>query len=329
MIEGGPGTGKTTMAKAFIKKHKGLKGLYLCHNILLAKKIEYDLVQEDLYNCESTTYGRFLKSRFGLDLSTVNPSILKQTLIQTDVERYDYIIIDEAQDIADKGIDILLDCLTDPIGNGVETGRYLIFYDIEQGYNSNFRNIDELIINTSNNAAHFKLSENKRIITNKKFVDIANGILELNDGDEYTAFMNDLMRVETPNLSITIADSTTLSRIIKRIIKDVGDQKNTVFLVHSAFNHMSSLVDTNESIYSDLLLKPFIHEIDESEFENPDHSTVPFTTILKYKGLETHKVILLLPDKKGIVGDVSNFLFETYVGLTRAMMELKIILYKQ
>ena len=29
-IEGGPGTGKTTIAKAFIKKNKGLNGLYLC-----------------------------------------------------------------------------------------------------------------------------------------------------------------------------------------------------------------------------------------------------------------------------------------------------------
>ena len=62
IIEGGPGTGKTTMAKAFIKKHLGLRGLYLCNNIFLQAKIKEELVQEDLYNCEVNTYGRFILS---------------------------------------------------------------------------------------------------------------------------------------------------------------------------------------------------------------------------------------------------------------------------
>lgn len=43
LIEGGPGTGKTTMAKAFIKRHSGLKGLYLCWTGLLASKVRLDL----------------------------------------------------------------------------------------------------------------------------------------------------------------------------------------------------------------------------------------------------------------------------------------------
>ena len=50
------------MAKAFIKKNKGLKGLYLCQNILLHAKVREELVQEDLYNCDVYTFGRFLKS---------------------------------------------------------------------------------------------------------------------------------------------------------------------------------------------------------------------------------------------------------------------------
>ena len=60
IVEGGPGTGKTTMAKAFIKKHKGLKGLYLCQNILLYAKIREELIQEDLYNCEVYTLNRYM-----------------------------------------------------------------------------------------------------------------------------------------------------------------------------------------------------------------------------------------------------------------------------
>ena len=43
IIEGGPGTGKTTIAKAFIRKYKNLRGVYLCWNNLLASKIKHDL----------------------------------------------------------------------------------------------------------------------------------------------------------------------------------------------------------------------------------------------------------------------------------------------
>ena len=332
LIEGGPGTGKTTMAKAFIKKHNGLKGLYLCQNILLQAKIKEDLVQEDLYNCEVYTYGRFIQSLAGSTFpqnETITSAIVKQILDLNNHKFYDYVIIDEAQDIADLGVIPLLNSITSNTGNGINIGSYLIFYDIEQGYNSNYRKIDELISDLLGCAAHYQLNENKRVITNKEIVRIANHVLELESNDQYLGYLKEISEDEHPYLSITKCDcNKSLSRAFRAAIKQSSDTTNTVVLVHSAFKHTMSTADAGMTLYDSLSCKPGVHILDEKDISNPDKSSIPFTSILKYKGLETHKVILVIPEQCES-SDLRNFLFEVYVGITRAMMELQILTFKQ
>jgi hypothetical protein len=332
LIEGGPGTGKTTMAKAFIKKHNGLKGLYLCQNILLQAKIKEDLVQEDLYNCEVNTYGRFIQSLAGSTFpknEIITSAIVKQILDSNNHKLYDYVIIDEAQDIADLGVIPLLNRITSNTGNGITTGSYLIFYDIEQGYNSNFRNIEEFISDLLCCAAHYQLNENKRVITNKEIVRIANHVLELDSNDQYIGYLKEISESEHPYLFITKCDcNKTLSRAFRTAIKQSSDMTNTVVLVHSAFKHIMSTADAGMTLYDSLSCKPGVHILDEKDISKPDKSSIPFTSILKYKGLETHKVILVIPEQCES-NDLRNFLFEVYVGITRAMMELQILTFKQ
>lgn len=326
LIEGGPGTGKTTMAKAFVKKHKGAKGLYLCHNILLAKKMEIDLFKEQLTNCEVFTYGRFLAS---LGLSREQSISYEDMSKMNNHKIYDYIIIDEAQDIVDKGIDVILNSFTSGIGNGLETGAYLIFYDIEQGYNSNYRRLESVVNDLQRYAVHYKLNENKRIITNKQLVKIANDFLQLESNKDYIKYTRELSEKSIPNLMVQQTDSTrTLSKAFREAVNNSGDKKNTVVLVHSDFKHKSASKDDHSmTLYDALSCKPEIHELDEKDVEKPDLSTVPFTSILKYKGLETNKVILVIPYDL-ITNNIRNFLFEVYVGFTRAMMELHVIVHK-
>lgn len=326
LIEGGPGTGKTTMAKAFVKKHKGARGLYLCHNILLAKKMERDLFLEKLTNCEVFTYGRFLDS---LGFSG------KQSLTHEDLSGinnhkvYDFIIIDEAQDIIDKGIDIILNSFTTGFGNGLETGAYLVFYDIEQGYNSNYRRLESVVDDLQRYAAHYKLNENKRIITNRQLVKIANDFLQLESNNEYIKYIKELSAKNIPNLMVQLTDSTkTLSMAFRNAISKSDDKKDTVVIVHSDFKHKSASKDDHSmTLYDALSCKPGTHILDEKDVENPDLSSIPFTSILKYKGLETNKVILVIPYEL-ITNNIRNFLFEVYVGFTRAMMELHVIVHK-
>lgn len=326
LIEGGPGTGKTTMAKAFVKKHKGANGLYLCHNILLAKKMEQDFFIEGLLNCEVYTYGRFLSS---LGLSG-EQSISYEDLSTTNNHKiYDFIIIDEAQDIIDKGIDVILNSFTSGLGNGLETGAYLVFYDIEQGYNNNYRRLESVVDDLQRYAAHYKLNENKRIITNKQLVIIANDFLQLESNDDYIKFIRELSIKNIPNLMVQLTDNTkTLSKAFREAVNNSGDKKNTVVLVHSDFKHKpASKEDHSMTLYDALSCKPGTHILDEKDVENPDLSSVPFTSILKYKGLETNKVILVIPYDI-MPNNIRNFLFEVYVGFTRAMMELHVIVHK-
>jgi DNA helicase IV len=332
IIEGGPGTGKTTLAKAFIKKHNGLNGLYLCQNTLLQARVKEDLVQEDLYNCEVFTYSKYISSLNGCsDKSTVSltAEYVRSIINSSDLKLYDYIIIDEAQDIADLGIDTIIDNLLSKEGKGLSIGNYLIFYDIEQGFNSNYRNIENLVENLLTHSVHYKLNENKRVRTNKEIVNIANQLLDLSDNADYTRYILSLTNFEQQYLHVTLTKSNKeLSRAFKTAVKESEDLAKTVVLVHSSFKHINTPNDDSMTIYESLMCKPGVHLLDENDISNPDKSSIPYTSILKYKGLETNKVIVVIPERCTI-GDFRNFLFEVYVGFTRAMMELQIIIYSQ
>ena len=328
VIEGGPGTGKTTMAKAFIKKHSGLKGLYLCQNILLQAKVKEELIQEDLYNCEVNTFGRFILTIDGsIKQEEISASKIKEVFSRNINKYYDYVIVDEAQDIADLGIMFMLDKLTSYSGDGLATGNFLVFYDIEQGFNSKVRQIDSLVSDLLNTAVHFRLNENKRVVTNKEIVRFANQLIEIEDNTQYLQYIDSLCEVERPYFHISKVDSSKeLYKEFRKAIKQCTDYLNTVVLVHSTLKHIKLQNIDNMSVYDALSCKPGVHFLDENDLSNPYKSSIPFTSILKYKGLETNKVILVLPNNC-IIGSFNNFLYEVYIGFTRAMMELQVIIF--
>jgi len=340
LIEGGPGTGKTTMAKAYIKRHCGLNGLYLCWTGLLASKVRLDLDKERLDTCVVKTFNNYIKeitdSEFNIEEKYDTQNFRKEfqkALCKAKKVNYDYIIVDEAQDVADKGVDILLEELLGTCQDGLRQGRYLVFYDLEQGYNNLTRSLNEVITKIAEHSACYVLDENKRVPTNKLIVDYANKVLTIeHNNDSYETYLETLKKDHIPGLTISTHKSV---RDVKKAIKEhalllaqyCGEMSSTTLLVHSDLKYKED--EDDDSVYDTIAeMDSLLIPLSEKTIERKSKESLAFTTILKYKGLEDNNIILVIPYSK-IKSSWDNFLFEIYVGMTRAIMNLDIIILKE
>lgn len=330
VIEGGPGTGKTTIAKAYIDKFKNLRGIYLCWNKLLGAKIRFELEKEGLDKCKVFQYASFIlkiKSELNVNYITykeiVNGSsplkllkLLSEYRKRDEFLPFDYIIIDEAQDILDKGVLEILNNLTSITDNGLTNGRFIMFYDTEQAYNKQNKNIAELADRVSQHSAHFILDENKRVPNHKEIINIANLLLKDTNIEDF------FLKIESSEYkSIKVNYFNGVRELIKHInaIKsNIEDNKlnwdDYVLLGHSSIKK----TEIGESLYNRI---SGIYNITELTEENIylNSSSLSFTSILSYKGLESKHVILILNKREFIDS------FELYIGMTRAIIDLEIL----
>ena len=328
IIEGGPGTGKTTIAKAFIRRYKTLNGIYICWNKLLAATIKNELRIVGLDNCEVYQYISFLSKidperkyisydDFQGDTSIISSkvdSLVKYFRQKKDFIPYDYIIIDEAQDIFDKGASSILNSLTSITSNGLETGRYLLFYDTEQGYRKELRELDDYADDIARFGTHFILSENKRVPSNKQIVDYANRILKSTTKENIDEIVTQIEQNYDP--AIKIYHFKDDNELVTHIKMHLSAMKNN----DEKWNEYILLVDaTNKTLFDRLSDIELIKELKPENIAYAD-SKLQLTTILSYKGLETKHVILVIDNKKTIDK------FELYIGMTRAMYDLEILL---
>lgn len=331
-IEGGPGTGKTTIAKAYIEKYHTLRGLYLCWNKLLEAKIRNEIWQAGLPNCRVEQFASFIFS-----LQSSNPveqisfdeisagsvqdklhNLFAHIRERDDFTPFDYIILDEAQDVLDKGAIPLLNALTSITCDGISTGRYLVFYDTEQGYNSESRRIEEIADVVALNGARFVLDINKRVPNNKEIVSFAKQLME-------GVSARDLfVKIQEENY-----DSTRVFYFdgAKQLIKHINGIKNSIREHSRNWNDYVLLADSstkreqssgNEKLYDRIATVEGIKELSPRNI-CLNTSELPFTSILTYKGLESKHVILIMN------GRVDINAFELYIGMTRAIIDLQIL----
>ena len=334
-IEGGPGTGKTTIARAYIEKYHTLRGLYLCWNKLLEAKIRNELWRAGLPNCRVEQFASFL---FSLQSQTASQNLSLEEIStgaanekiealftalrsKTDFTPFDYVVIDEAQDVLDKGAIPLLNSLTSVTHNGVSSGRYLVFYDTEQGYNHEIRQIDEMADLVALNGARFVLDTNKRVPTNKEIVSFAQMLL---DGETPDTLFQSIINENYASTQVFFFDGA------KQLIKHINQIKKSIRENSRNWNDYVILADSttkreqtsgNEKLYDRLATIEGIKELTPRNICQ-DTAEIPFTSMLAYKGLECKHVILVINGRV----DISSL--ELYVGMTRAIMDIQLLVLK-
>ena len=314
LIQGIPGCGKTTYALAYADQRRHQKGLYLCWNKFLKIHIESKVKDRQLSNLEVNTYFKFLLelgiNNISLDdtLEVFRSKVLEK--LSKSIDRvYDYIIIDEGQDVVNRSVELLLDKLCGN-GKGLTNGNLLFLCDIEQSYASNEENINEDIDLLSIYFTHFQMNNSQRSLTEPYIRDLA-ALALLNI---YQIDKDETLDIFPKIISRYPSFKKARDKMVNDFLKPIRDPKNStrgkdcVLLIESSLLVQENLDDL------------FMNECEEMTEKNvTDTSNIlRYISPLKFKGLERENVALIIRQPK------ATNQHEIYVGITRSKSNLKI-----
>ncbi|WP_158963159.1 nuclease-related domain-containing DEAD/DEAH box helicase [Myroides fluvii] len=323
MIEGSPGTGKTTMAMAYAEMQVEREGIYLCWNALLCAYNQQRFKEKNV-RITCITFKQFI-AKYHPKVNEKEIYYLKPLacakLVQETLEYleeieelpdYDYMIIDEAQDLFDRNLALLIDKLCGD-GQGLTQGNVMLLYDLDQSFSLFGRDVTEYAYFLKDYFTHFKLHKIRRSAQKSQIRQIAEHIQE--SPEEWEEITNH--QAEYDDIALRSFDEV---EVLKKAIKEVIDSINDP---HSSLEAQDVIVLVQSKVWQRRNnVADLIEELQMEEL-TPDNLTLEptklqFTTALKYKGLERKNVIL-------IVDKPDQFTpFEWYVGCTRAIDNLNI-----
>jgi hypothetical protein len=280
-----------------------------------------------LSNVEVTTFFRFFQKHNPHltfeNISTLNElgfyDLVKDTIStlksKNQLIPYDFIVIDEAQDIFDRGVDLFINNFSGFNGKGLINGNTLILYDIDQSYSKGGRDISELADLLMGYYCHFKLNDVKRSSQNPDIRKISCDIL-----DDLTVFDAEDFNSRYPNIKVSRVNSfnEVKNLIVKEILLPLRDPNSSLTGQDSIVLIESKFLLGSEDFRDQLIIKD-VEELNESNVSDSANK-LKYTSILKYKGLEKKNVFLVVSK----LNELNKY--EIYIGITRAILNVHLII---
>ncbi len=326
IIRGAAGTGKTELARreALTAAMSRKRTLFLCYNRLLAAKLRSDPVlnpysehlkissiyqfMDELIR-QSSFAEEFSEKRQEVDVKNLYGSLYPEytalTLLESEENLWDFIVVDEGQDlVTERILDLLELCLV----GGLESGNWRWFMDDNNQASvygvadiSSISRLEQYCINlqlTVNCRNTRQIHEETRMMTNPKIQAVAKV-----DGRpvRYAWYSNPKNQIKT------------LEKQLNRLALEGVNSRQVVIL---------SAVSLTKSVVRQLPIKQ-VEELDETILsEELMVDKILYSTVSAFKGLEAYVVILT---------DINEFESDwwksvLYVGMSRAKVELVILL---
>ncbi|GAB3194077.1 GTPase SAR1 family protein [Pontibacter aydingkolensis] len=304
MIQGPPGSGKTVLARKFIADQilKDQKGIYLCATKLLSAYMTHDLLIDNKINPNSLVIKTFPYDAID---NYVN-KILGSTTV-------DFVVVDEAQEFMDRGLDDLIFKMCEKLGNP----RFLLLYDNQQAFMASFTDFDFFPNYVCDNYGfvHYEFSTVHRSSQSKKV----------------TSFCKELRECESHNILQTlnkalIPTSKIRSNQLGKLVRETYEKAKSLTDSSLTFSDTIILVESRAFDAFKIIVNKY-YSSNAEELTEDNIGIIPtkirFTTPLKFKGLEKPNVILILKDNISAYNKV-----QAYVGATRAMVGLYLYLWE-
>ena len=289
IVQGAPGTGKTALAVKYLAEH-------------LLKQ------QKGIVYCANKLIRARLEhiilNDYKLDSNNIAFRIFSEVVTPESVTNdVDFLIFDEAQEYFDKGLYDFIEKLNVKL----KKPKILVLYDPEQAIVSNLKELawyTDFFIEMG--YTHFYFDENYRCAQNKEIAEISNCLLYNEYGKIKSNYRGYLISVEETKQKLQLLNEL------------VNDSKFTssekIILVQS------HLLEEFNSIINDYFNRD-IEELNDGNINIPSFK-IRYTSPIKYRGIETESVYLITKE----INDGTKV--QNYVGATRAMNSLRIILWK-